>query len=160
MKKINITQIAWNSELYAQGLVLRNTALRREEGVADLIHAPESEAKCIHIAALHKGNVVGTMHLERVDDIRVKAKQVVVSPTYRGYGIGAAMMQQAEAAAKSEGYKVLILNAKEDAYGFYDRLGYRPYGEPYRSNSIIVRPYHKVLCIFNEMDAAEHTLAS
>lgn len=145
MKKILITQIAWNSVLYAKALQLRNTDLRPDEGLEELKYAPESEASCIHIAALDGNKVVGTMHLEVINNREVKAKQVVVSQTCRGYGIGASMMTYAEELAIKLGYTILSLNGKEDAWQFYDKLGYIAYGEPRQSNKIIVKPYMKIL---------------
>jgi predicted GNAT family N-acyltransferase len=47
----------------------------------------------------------------------------------RGTGLGVALVRAIEARARSRGLRVMVLSAQTQAVGFYERLGYTPYGE-------------------------------
>lgn len=48
---------------------------------------------------------------------------------YRGKGLGADIMKKAEETAASKGAKTLKLHAQLQAKPFYEKLGYKPFGE-------------------------------
>lgn len=56
---------------------------------------------------------------------------VVVSPAWRGRGVGTAMMAEAMRVAQEEGCYKLMLSSnskRQDAHRFYGRLGFRQHG--------------------------------
>ncbi len=63
----------------------------------------------------------GTWHVGRV----------AVGKAWRGQGLGARIMAEAEDAARSMGGRVMALSAQVQAAGFYEKLGYRQSGETY-----------------------------
>ena len=57
--------------------------------------------------------------------------RVAVLPEFRGKGLGARLMEEAEARARELGAEKICLSAQVQAGGFYRRLGYRADSEPY-----------------------------
>lgn len=57
--------------------------------------------------------------------------RICVRKPWRGCHLGRKVMEGLEAAAKERGAEKLVLSAQVQAKGFYERLGYRPYGEEY-----------------------------
>ncbi|MCB2071908.1 MAG: GNAT family N-acetyltransferase, partial [Ottowia sp.] len=56
--------------------------------------------------------------------------------TLRGSGVGRQVVQALEQAARLRGDTRVVLGAQRSAEGFYGRLGYTPYGEPYEEVGI------------------------
>ena len=46
------------------------------------------------------------------------------------------MMNFAELVSRDKGYKKLIMNARETAVGFYEKLGYKPVGDKFTEVTI------------------------
>lgn len=57
--------------------------------------------------------------------------RICVRKPWRGSHLGSKVMEGLEAAAKERGAEKLVLSAQVQAKGFYEKLGYRPYGEEY-----------------------------
>lgn len=57
--------------------------------------------------------------------------RICVRKPWRGCHLGSKVMKGLEAAAKERGAEKLVLSAQVQAKGFYEKLGYHPYGEEY-----------------------------
>ena len=57
--------------------------------------------------------------------------RICVRKPWRGCHLGRKVMEGLEAAAKERGAEKLVLSAQMQAKGFYEKLGYCPYGEEY-----------------------------
>jgi GNAT superfamily N-acetyltransferase len=82
----------------------------------------------LHMAAFHGDRVVSAV---RVDPQPEPAgthhvNRMVTRLEYRGQGIGARVLESAEAAATERGATRLTLHAREAAVGFYEKAGYAP----------------------------------
>ena len=84
-----------------------------------------------HFNAILNGVVVGAARL-----YKNKVGRVAVLSPYRTLGIGKALMQTIERHAKKQGIKILELGAQIQVQGFYERLGYEPYGERFMDANI------------------------
>lgn len=65
---------------------------------------------------------------KKYDSQHAELKRVYVSPEYRSHGLGAQIISQLEAKAKSQGYQFCILETGEPlkaACHLYQKLGYR-----------------------------------
>jgi predicted GNAT family N-acyltransferase len=49
----------------------------------------------------------------------------------RGSGVGRQVIEALQAAARARGDREVVLSAQRSAEGFYQRLGYTAFGEPY-----------------------------
>lgn len=57
--------------------------------------------------------------------------RVAVIKGYRSKGVGAVVMNALEEKARALGARTLVLSAQTHAVGFYQRMGFSPYGEEY-----------------------------
>jgi len=81
-----------------------------------------------------RGELLGAARLlpeagERLRQVR----QVAVRTQARGAGVGRALMEALEGVAADQGASEVWLNARDCAITFYERLGYRAYGNSFVS---------------------------
>lgn len=91
-----------------------------------------------------EGNVVGMLGLRLLysyesDHLLVQISALVTKAEYRGKGIGKALIKQAEAWAKANGAKVIVLTSglrpeREEAHKFYKHLGFTANGLRFTKN--------------------------
>jgi N-acetylglutamate synthase-like GNAT family acetyltransferase len=65
---------------------------------------------------------VGRLHCNSADEAQIRS--MAVTPAHRGRGLGRLIVEYLEQAARERGVKTVMLNAREGAVGFYDKLGY------------------------------------
>jgi len=93
-----------------------------------------SGARALLVAEEVSGRLLGTVQLalEQPENQPHRADlcKMLVDPAARRRGIGAALMQAAEAAARQAGKSLLVLDTAEgsDAERLYRRLGWQPVG--------------------------------
>ncbi|NLI79148.1 MAG: GNAT family N-acetyltransferase [Candidatus Riflebacteria bacterium] len=76
------------------------------------------------IAVTGAGEVLGTGRLQRVDGQTGQVRYMAVDPRTRGRGTGLAILRSLEAEAGRWGLRRLVLNARADVVGFYEKAGY------------------------------------
>ncbi|MGM0783278.1 MAG: GNAT family N-acetyltransferase [Pseudomonadota bacterium] len=107
-------------------------------------HVPQAEEwdgrdhDCIHFLALLDGRPVGTARL--LPDAHIG--RVAVLAEARGLGIGVALMRAAIEAARRDGHPAVELAAQTHALPFYERLGFRAFGEAFMDAGIPHRNMH------------------
>lgn len=79
------------------------------------------DGRALGCCRLFPGEAPGAWHVGRV----------AVQKEYRGRGLGARIMEEAERAVRQRGGLCLELSAQTRAAGFYQRLGYVQEGEEY-----------------------------
>jgi predicted N-acetyltransferase YhbS len=89
------------------------------------------EDESLHLVALDSGKVVGCVlfHPEGADTGRLF--QMAVEPERQGQRIGRQLVGTLEAEVARRGFRTVTLHAREAAVGFYARLGYEAFGEPF-----------------------------
>lgn len=114
-----------------ESIALRDKVLRKPIGhkfsEVDLI----SEKTEHHIGAMLEGDVVGILLLRHLNDDEVKMRQVAVDFDLQGKGIGKKMVDFSEDLARSLGYKLMSLHARDIAIPFYEALNYSKVGEAF-----------------------------
>lgn len=114
-----------------ESIALRDKVLRKPIGLkfseVDLI----SEKTEHHIGAMLEGDVVGILLLRHLNDDEVKMRQVAVDFDLQGKGIGKKMVDFSEDLARSLGYKLMSLHARDIAIPFYEALNYSKVGEAF-----------------------------
>ncbi len=121
---ITVRKIAHNSSAYKKALTVRNAALRLPFGL-DIKHDNlTGEEQYDHFGGFEGEVLIATLYLKGLTERLAQIKQVAVDDRLRGSGVGRQLMALAEQTAKEKGYYTLCLDAKEDAIGFYERLGY------------------------------------
>ena len=67
---------------------------------------------------------VATCRFYRLDDASAMIGRVVVLPEYRGRGLGEKTVMEAEAWLRETGCRKAVVESRDVAVGFYEKLGY------------------------------------
>jgi GNAT superfamily N-acetyltransferase len=85
----------------------------------------ELEDSALHIAALtDTGEIAGVGRIHLRDDGDAQIRYMATDAKYRGQGIGKAIVARLEQAGRELGATQVIVNARENALPFYEKLGY------------------------------------
>lgn len=89
---------------------------------------------------------VGCVALRPIEGDAAEVKRMYVTPTYRGLGVGRALLVALIAGARARGYPVLRLGTLDDmtaAQALYDSLGFRPI-ERYRPDELVDTRFYEL----------------
>lgn len=109
-------------------------ALRWEVLRAPWGRPPGSERDPEDHGALHlmleddQGRALAVGRLHRLDAERGQIRYMAVVPEARGRGLGRRILEALEQRARGLGLRRIVLDAREEALGFYLRHGYRALG--------------------------------
>lgn len=115
---------------------LRDDILRKPLGLQFTKEQLAAESEQIHIACFEKEELVGCLILVPIGDKRLKMRQVAVKSTKQHKGIGRTMSNFCEAWAKKHKYQTIYCHARAVAVPFYEKLGYKKYGELFQEVGI------------------------
>ncbi len=131
----SIRRVRWHE---ARSLLsaIRQTVFVAEQRVPEDLEWDGRDGECIHLlAAAPGGEGIGTGRL--LPDGHIGRMAVLVS--WRGKGVGAAMLAELIAAAREQGHAEAHLSAQTHAIGFYRRFGFEPVGSEYMDAGIAHR---------------------
>jgi ribosomal protein S18 acetylase RimI-like enzyme len=119
------------SSEYQQMVKLRDTILRKPLGLSFTPEDLEKEKDNMLIGAFDDERMLGCcMLVEEQPDI-VRLRQMAVLNDLQGKGIGRALMNFAENLARDRGYKIIRMHARDNAVGFYEKVGYKIKGDKF-----------------------------
>ncbi len=108
--------------------VVRSAVFIREQLIPEDQEWDEADASCVHVlASAFTGEAIGTGRL--LPDGHIGRMAVLKS--WRGQGVGAAMMRVLLAAAEARGHASVELSAQKHAIGFYRGFGFEVTGAEY-----------------------------
>ncbi|MFJ9705451.1 GNAT family N-acetyltransferase [Streptomyces sp. NPDC101234] len=126
-----------------------------EQGVPEDLEYDVYDATALHVLAVREdGEPLGTGRLLYGETAAEKTGgdlslgslgRLAVSPQARGLGVGVALVRAIEDAARARGLTAVDLHAQTHALGFYERLGYEPYGPEYEEADIPHRAMRRAL---------------
>ena len=120
-----VREIAWEDGRQALSAV-RKAVFIDEQGVPEALEWDGRDACALHLLAEDaNGNPVGTTRL--LDEGRIGRMAVLSS--WRGRGVGRALLDGALRLARCRGMTSVYLDAQLTAIGFYQRSGFSAYGE-------------------------------
>jgi ribosomal protein S18 acetylase RimI-like enzyme len=142
---MDILLITPEHPLYAAEFDLRYRVLRAPLGMSRASTLYTYEAESWHWVAAELSQVWGCVvfHGESPDTGRLL--QMAVDPTRQKTGVGRALVDRLERDVAAHGFRRVTLHARETALGFYQRLGYSCYGQPYIEVGLPHRHMHKAL---------------
>lgn len=112
-------------------LALRRTVFIEEQGVPEDREIDGLDSTAIHLLATRDGQPVGSARIV-LDGDTGKIGRVCVLPRARGTGLGAALIRAAlDVLRVQPGITRAKLGAQTHALGFYEKLGFTPYGPVY-----------------------------
>lgn len=127
-----VISVIKNQEEFKLAKAIRETVFVHEQNVDPDIEYDEYDSinrdDVIHLIAKIKNEAAGTMRLIK-NDKTIKVGRVAVRKEWRGHGIGLKMMHYAEKYACNNGFDILELGAQLTAIPFYEKSGYKSYGE-------------------------------
>jgi predicted GNAT family N-acyltransferase len=120
-----LKQIDHGSKEYQQMVNLRMEILRKPLGLSFTPDELAKEKDDILIAAFDDDEILACCLLTKAGNKSLRLRQMAVQNNLQGKGIGASMMNFAETVARDKGYKKMMMHARKNALGFYEKLGYK-----------------------------------
>ncbi|WGH77193.1 GNAT family N-acetyltransferase [Jannaschia ovalis] len=118
------------SELDA-ALAVRAAVFVDEQGVSLADEVDGRDLDCLHWLGRIDAVPVATLRvLPKGHDAKIQ--RVAVLKPFRMKGLGRNLMERAMSDLTEMGFRCAILGAQTTALGFYERLGFEPYGPIYR----------------------------
>lgn len=116
-------------------LELRYRVFCGEQGVGLEADQDGLDPQALHIVAVEGGRVIGTCRLLFGAGV-AELGRMAVEPDQRGHGIGAAVLAEAERAARAEGAARMRLHAQTAARTLYERGGFEAVGAEFMDEGI------------------------
>lgn len=136
-----LKQIDHGSKAYNQMVQLRMEILRKPLGLSFTREELELEKNDILIAAFDEDEILGCCILTKIDNSRIRLRQMAVQKNVQGKGIGESIISFAENIARDKGYKILTMHARDTAIGFYEKFGYTVKGAQFEE----VKTQHHIM---------------
>ncbi len=128
---MGLKQIDHGTPEYQQMVALRYQILRQPLGLGFTEDELVAEKDHILIAAFDDDQMLGCCMLTTLDNQTLKIRQMAVQNNLQGKGIGASLMSFVENLARDKGYRNLVMHARDTAIGFYEKFGFRVFGEQF-----------------------------
>lgn len=128
MPPVTILEIPVFSPLANLAFALRREVFIDEQKVADE-EFDAADLTATHVVAIAEGDVVAVLRMIREAE-HVRIGRVAVRRSWRGQGIGHALVSAALERARARGDTRFWLSAQADKVGFYTRLGFIAYTAP------------------------------
>ena len=111
---------------------IRNRVFTKEQQIDEEKDFDGQDPGAVHVLVACQGQYVGTGRMLADGHIG----RLAVLKAYRGRGLGASVLLALITEAKSKGMTRVYLGAQKHATGFYEKLGFSVYGEPYMEVNI------------------------
>ena len=116
---------------YSLMVKLRDAILRKPLGLVFTPDDLEKEKDNILIGAFEEEQMLGCCMLVEEEPSIIRLRQMAVLNDLQGKGIWRALMNFAENLARDRGYKIIRMNARKNAVGFYEKVGYKIKGDQF-----------------------------
>ena len=112
-----------------KAFALREEVFTVEQGFPEAEERDAQDETALHVVGLDDaGAVCCTARLFSTEPEIWHAGRIVVRAGLRGQGVGRQLMQELAGRARALGGKTLELGAQIDKQGFYEAVGFTPYG--------------------------------
>ena len=114
-----------NEEEFKRYYHLRWKLLRAPWNQAEGSEIDDIEDQCFHIMAVDDMNeVIGIARLQFNSTTEAQIRYMAVTESYERQGVGRELIKAAERRAKESSHEYIVVDAREPAIGFYQKLGY------------------------------------
>ncbi|WP_088890600.1 GNAT family N-acetyltransferase [Leptolyngbya ohadii] len=110
---------------------VRRQVFQEEQGVSAELDFDGLDDGATQIIACWNGKPVGTARIRALNERLAKVERVAVLQSFRGLGIGQALMHKAIEHLICENIAEVKVNAQIQVKNFYERLGFWQQGEPF-----------------------------
>ena len=141
---IRVAEVVSGKEL-KRAFSIRLRVFVREQGVPPEIELDKDDQRAEHLLARIRGRAVGTARLV-VKNRRAKIGRMAVLKSYRGKGVGKALLKRAVESARKKKGKMIYLHAQIPVIGFYEKMGFHCVGRPFMEAGI---PHRRMVFMRN-----------
>ena len=106
---------------------IRNNVFTTEQQIDENLDFDGQDRDAIHVLVSRQGRYVGTGRMLADGHIG----RLAVLKEFRGQGLGAEAVRALVKEAENRGMDRVYLESQTHAIGFYEKLGFSTYGEPY-----------------------------
>lgn len=145
MSKLTFKIVTTENPDYQKSLQLRQEVLREPLGMNLVDEDLSKEKDAYHVLAFFENKVVGTLYLLPKNLHTFQMKQVAVDVSKQGQGIGKKLIRYAESFSMKKGIKIIQLDARENAWLFYEHCGYAYKSEAFDQIGITHKVMEKAL---------------
>lgn len=128
--------LEWDSKWQIQSIGLRYEVLRKPLGLFFSPDELSDEANQIHVGLLQDDRVLAILLLKMMEGGVVKMRQVAVSESLQGKGLGKQLVRFSEEVCQQKNIKRIELHARQTAVPFYLALGYQAEGPEFEEVGI------------------------
>lgn len=121
---------------FREWVALRQLILRDPIGLIYTETDLEAERDERHLIMERSGRLLGGLAVKVLTEERWKIRQVAVTESERGTGLGVLVMKHAMSVAMEESVTEIVLHARETVVAFYEKLGFSVVGEPFEEVGI------------------------
>jgi predicted GNAT family N-acyltransferase len=111
---------------------IRNNVFTNEQQIDEELDFDGQDHAAVHALVICQGQIGGTGRMLADGHIG----RLAVLKAYRGQGLGTKAVLALIKEAESRGMNRVYLGAQRHAAGFYEKLGFSAYGEPYMEANI------------------------
>ncbi len=130
--KLTFLEIPFASPLFDESIRLRYDVLREPLDLEFSVNDILAEQTQIHLGGYDEQmKLRACLVLFPQEEGVVKMRQVAVDPDCQKMGLGTQLVIESEKWSKRNGYKHMMMHARESAIPFYARLGYEKYGRKF-----------------------------
>lgn len=129
-------QVNTISPLYRQSLQLREAVLRQPLGLTLTKQDTHDDVNQLHFVLTDHETVVATVTFNPISKTTYKLRQMAVSPSHQGLGLGRKIITAAEKSLITAGATEVTMAARDTAIEFYQNLGYETVGGKFQEVGI------------------------
>jgi predicted GNAT family N-acyltransferase len=119
----------------AEALKLRRRVFHEEQGIRPEADQDGRDREALHVVAVENEALIGTCRLVIVGEVAMLGR-LAVERSGRRSGVGRAVLDEAERAAREAGARRIALHAQLPVLHFYERSGYERYGDVFQEEGI------------------------
>jgi predicted GNAT family N-acyltransferase/gamma-glutamylcyclotransferase (GGCT)/AIG2-like uncharacterized protein YtfP len=134
---IRVKKISSRLEL-EKAFAIRMRVFVKEQGVPPEIELDRDDKQAVHFLATVAGRAVGTARVVMRHG-GAKIGRMAVVKSYRGNGVGKALLRRAIVSAKDQGAERIYLHAQLPVIGFYEKMGFGCVGPVFDEAGILHR---------------------
>lgn len=116
--------ITYGSNAYHEMVSLRDAVLRRPLGLSFTEEYLQKEINDQLIGCYTEDKLSACCILTPLNENTIQLRQMAVDNTQQRQGIGRQLIHFAEQVSKKNGFTQLMMHARKEAKGFYEKLGY------------------------------------
>jgi predicted GNAT family N-acyltransferase len=132
MNNITTSIVSWSDRQF-ELTSIRRTVFVEEQNVPESIELDGKDSDCYHVLASDpNGKPIGTARMDKGG----KIGRMAVLREYRRQGVGRAILRAIMDFGQSNGMTDFHLSAQIGAVGFYEKMGFEPFGEEFEEAGI------------------------